>query len=469
MKKGFTLMELMVYMAIVGIIVVVAGQAFSNSTRFRVRTQNMLKATQEVENVASSFKADVSQMGAKSSKEATIVNGEDKFYGVCSAGAVNCIPKDVYMSEAGAALSSGSVGSSSSNEDLSSFRLSASNDQSDLTFRRVRYGTDGKYQAVEEIRWFVDGEKTLKRSCRTVTGTSDEGGCPREDDAAKVVASAVTMATGVNLFKVYPGIPTVKSDASGNLVEQLFPDENTSVFKLIALDIGDNIQEPGGISAGGTDVTITGFARNYDVAEGEIDVNGSLRNEIYVALNTPEADTWSECKSFTLQPGIEYEISFSMTYGNENNSMLLFVAGRDHMSIGFRKKADGSKHPKINDFLFYPPTNDDSQGKRTMRFTVSEQIEDVCLAFTFSTYSPLAGTGSVTISNLKLRKIAGSSYTFGEGSSLKVIDKRNVKAFKLRLQIGRGGKNDPTDNKDKPGETGEIELVVPTPSNGIGI
>ena len=50
-KSGFTLMELLVYMAIVGIVVVIAGEAFSNSTKFRIRTDNMIKATQEAENV----------------------------------------------------------------------------------------------------------------------------------------------------------------------------------------------------------------------------------------------------------------------------------------------------------------------------------------------------------------------------------------------------------------------------------
>ena len=40
-KSGFTLMELLVYIAIVGIVVIVAGQAFSNSTKMRVRTQSM--------------------------------------------------------------------------------------------------------------------------------------------------------------------------------------------------------------------------------------------------------------------------------------------------------------------------------------------------------------------------------------------------------------------------------------------
>ena len=71
-KSGFTLMELLVYMAIVGIIVVIAGEAFSNSTKFRVRTDNMIKSTQEAENVGMLFKADVEQMGTKSSKELVI-------------------------------------------------------------------------------------------------------------------------------------------------------------------------------------------------------------------------------------------------------------------------------------------------------------------------------------------------------------------------------------------------------------
>ena len=50
-KSGFTLMELMVYIAILSIVVLIAGQAFTDSTRFRIRTQNMLKATQVAENV----------------------------------------------------------------------------------------------------------------------------------------------------------------------------------------------------------------------------------------------------------------------------------------------------------------------------------------------------------------------------------------------------------------------------------
>ena len=81
-KSGFTLMELLVYMGIVGIVVVIAGEAFSNSTKFRIRTDNMIKATQEAESVAMLFKEDVAQMGSKNSKEGRCSpNGREKFIG----------------------------------------------------------------------------------------------------------------------------------------------------------------------------------------------------------------------------------------------------------------------------------------------------------------------------------------------------------------------------------------------------
>ena len=79
-KRGFTLMELMVYIAILGIVVLIAGQAFTDSTRFRIRTQNMLKATQVAENIGTLFKSDVAQMGAKSSKERNTSANTDSFY-----------------------------------------------------------------------------------------------------------------------------------------------------------------------------------------------------------------------------------------------------------------------------------------------------------------------------------------------------------------------------------------------------
>ena len=70
-------MELMVYIAILGVIVLIAGNAFSDSTRFRIRTQNMLKANEVATAAASMFVEDISQTGAKSYKTAGDINTPD--------------------------------------------------------------------------------------------------------------------------------------------------------------------------------------------------------------------------------------------------------------------------------------------------------------------------------------------------------------------------------------------------------
>ena len=143
-----------------------------------------------------------------------------------------------------------------------------------------------------------------------------------------------------------------------------------------------------------------GFVQNY--ANGLINDASVVRNELYVAANTGAGGEWNDqCRKFTLEAGIEYEISFALAYPNdESDGAQLFVPGRDHMAVGFRN--NGALVQNLDDFLFYPPTSTNSQGYRVMRFTVPQQIENVCMAFTFSTYSHLAGAGSVVISNLKL-------------------------------------------------------------------
>ena len=455
MKKGFTLMELMVYMAIVGIIVVVAGQAFSNSTKFRVRTQNMLKATQEAENVASLFKADVSQMGAKSAKEETGATGaEDTFekYTSCTAGQVDCI----YMNPNAA---------DAADQDYSSYKIESAGggNYDKLTIRRLRYDNQGHYQAIEQVVWDVT-DKTLKRSC-SILRQKDSYTLP-DDDPCKEGAGAVDMATGVEKFKVYPGIPTIRSDAAAAVhqEETIFPPGGAEAFSLLPRPTAGDYVAPTSVTAGGSSVTITGFASNYNTASGQIVVDGKNVTELYVATNEDHgADpSWADyCYKVSLEKGIEYEISFSMVHVSVADGMQLFVAGRDHMAVGFRN-TDGTKPASTEDFLFYPPTNEDSQGARTMRFSVPANLEEVCMAFTFSTYSPVASTGSITISKLKLRQVAGSNYVFDKSMSISTVDKKHVKALMLELQIGRGGKN------GHEGETGEATIVIPTPSNGIG-
>ena len=450
-KSGFTLMELLVYMAIVGIVVVIAGEAFSNSTKFRIRTDNMIKATQEAENVATLFKADVEQMGVKSSKEASGAAGaSDEFL---SSGTV----QDVYMKATDA---------DAANVDFSSYNLTAGSIYDELVFRRARFDDAGKFVAVEEVGWFVkENTDTLKRYCRTISGTGDNDFCPSGKDVAAAKNDAVAMANGVKKFLVTPAMPGVKSGS----VAQVFPyctaEPCTKTFRMVVRHgdgdyIGLNAASDGTFKS----VNLTGFVSNYDNNTGSVFGGSPRKNQVFAIGNSEGAGSWAaRCSEagnhFTLEKNIQYELSFSMKSNADKSRM--FVPGTDHMAVGFRTQ-DGAKPAGIDDFVFFPPTTEQSAGTRTMRFTVSDKIENVCIAFTFACFSPLVSKGKITISDLVLKKVETANYSFNYADSKEfpIKDREKVKAFKLELQVSRGEKNGAS------GETGIAELVVPTPSNG---
>ena len=137
-KSGFTLIELLVYMGIVGIIVVIAGEAFSNSTKFRIRTDNMIRATQEAENVGTLFREDAAQMGAKASVDvsATTDKGSDKFVDPTSPY-ISDIDRQLYRTIYDSVYMDPDT-VLPHNRDSSSFLISTTNGFSDLRLRRVR-------------------------------------------------------------------------------------------------------------------------------------------------------------------------------------------------------------------------------------------------------------------------------------------------------------------------------------------
>ncbi len=458
-KNGFTLMELMVYMAILGIIVIVAGRAFSDSTKFRVRTQNILEATQEAENVATIFKADVAQLGAKSSKEAgAAVNGIE------AGDNFSNIYNDVYRDAA--------------NGDFSSFLITSSSGQSDLTFRRVRYGEDGSYRAVEEINWFVDANKVLKRSCRTINNLTPpvdvDVMCP-EGSAQDARDNAVRIATNVDEFKVTAASPA--ADA-GNAGQQIFPTPGNE-FRLIPRTGGEHFfnfkSENSALEEKGADsvIALSQFYTNYDNANGEFKAEPN-RNQVF-AVNSadyPGPGLWSDyCENrglITFQAGHTYEISFEVPFismsPDPNVPLQAFVPGVDHMSVGLRGSdgeylRDSTVSPPrrlMDDFLFFPPYNAQGSGKRYMRFTTPVNATG-CLALTFACYSPKASQATIQIKNLKVSEISGQNYMFDDAfdPETHADEKQYIKALQLKLQITRGA-----------GETSEIEMVVHTPSNG---
>ena len=447
-KRGFTLMELMVYIAIVGIVVIVAGQAFSNSTKMRVRTQSMLKASEVAENVAALFKQDVAQTGAKSSMEAGVADG-----GASYGNKFGTISDSIYMHP-----------KDDTNPDLidsSSYQITTDdNGQSNLIMRRVRYSEQGYYQAIEEVNWFVDHDKIM-RSCRTVEGTAS-------DDCAKVTAAvahenAVEMAEDVETFTVEAAAPRVSVEDV-----QEFPPDDGSEFRLVPrTGLGQYVMftsanTSGELNKGGAAVVLSQFFSNYSLS-GEAILGESERkvNQAFAIKNETEADTWNNlCTkygSLTLDKNFEYEISFQMEWEEDNSR--LFVPGEDHMSVGFRDigtgdiPRDDAGKKLLDDFHFFPPVTANGNGTRTMRFMPPKDISNVCMAFTFACYSPLVSQGKVTIKNLRLRKVPGASYEFN-GSDIDANDRQNVKAMRLTLSVKKNG------------EEGAVSVVVWTPSNG---
>ncbi len=449
-RRGMTLMELLVYMAIVGIVVVVAGSAFTNSTKMRVRTQGMLQANQIAANIGTVIKDDVAQMGAKSSKEYTGAMESDGFSEVYS---------DVYMNP---------DATEASERDSSSFSITLDDDdQQVFTFRRLSYDEEGRYRSTEEVRWFLE-EETLKRSCWTVMFRV--GATVSEDDpCAKMKAEEaipVTIAENVTHFQVIAGKPNVTVE---NI--QMFPNHSGNEFMLVPR-YGENFYHLLEANNQGSSTELSGFANNYDmganrVQESANDPERVERNQLFVAeYENPFTLTPTSWKSvcnmdankFTFVPNTTYEISFELPSTSRNNKMGMFIPDKDALSIGFRD-ASGNRPSQIQDFSFFPPVAEVYTAKqRSMRFSVGETVSDVCMVITFASLSPVATMGSITVENLKLTKVASSNYTFdptwNSESVANIQDKKNVKAFKIDIGVSVGS------------EKGSVEQLILVPSNG---
>ena len=430
-KGGFTLMELLVYMALVGVIVVIAGQVFSDSTKFRVRSEGMIKSNAIASDVSFFMLDDIGQTGAKSTKEA-----DDSF----------SMRDSLYMDPTVAS------------KDSSSFRISKSCNTCNtdtLTVRRVRYDDDGHFKAVEQVQWFTVGKK-LFRSCRIVPNTSSTASTDCPDESADY--EPVEVADHIDTFKVIPAKPRVLSTEtkSAAALSYLLPSTDASVkeFRLVPR-YGEGNFELVSVTppAGGTSVTLSGFVANYDFDINEPITTGQKANQVFVAASDGIAGTWKTlCKKVTLEPQVEYEISFVAPYVESNSRM--FCPGRDYAAVGFRTQ-DGAMIAGLDDFNFFMPASSNENSERKFRFTVKTQATDVCMAFTFASYSPVAATGQLSLSDVALKKVESSNFDFEEENyTPRVEDKKNVKALLLKVVAKRHG------------EGSSIRQVIPIPSNG---
>lgn len=424
MKKGFTLIELMVYVALLGVIIVVAGRVYSDSTKFRLRTQNMLKATEEANRAASLIQEDLSSMGSKSWK--VLGAGIDSFY----------VETSVYLDPDNA---------TEANKDSSSYVLTRSGDGKDsIAFRRVEYHANGSFSSVQEIAWFLRGN-TLWRSCQTLKGAATTA-CPNDANPPRVI-----MAENVDMFSLTPGTPGAGPDT-------LFPSTPGDGFRLIKRFGGNFVnaiidpEEPGGSS-----VTISGLAHNYDYVADAPDSSNNVANEIYVGTKTSNAGDWgSLCFEFTFKPKTPYLIKMNIPFvTSKTNNIKMFRPNHDHMAIGLRKKT-GVPIASIPDYVLYPSFSSTSKPERSVEMMFADTTK-ACLAFTFALYSPLLANSAIQIDDFTVLELSNRSYQFGTNPSDNVTvlaQKKNVKAFKLQLKVINRG------------ESGEVESLIPVLNNG---
>lgn len=412
-KMGFTLMELLVYMGIATIVVLIAGQAFSDSAKMRVRTQSMMEANELAESVGALIRDDVAQMGAKSSISS---NNESAFN------------SNVYIDVGGGDFSSYEIVPNKNGSGLD-----------ELKFLKMTYGNDGAYRSVEEILWYAQNDHKLYRSCKTIDGTAS-------DDCPSGGAQEIEMADGIDKFVVQPAQPNVDAGL-------IFP--NDGEFRLISYMGGDNyVRVNTNPNNGGPNVTITDFATNYNEAHN-IPEN-PIKHLLFVGAAGDVNNDWSSCESFTVKPDSIYEVSFSMT--NHADAARMFRPGKDHMAIGLRRSNKGpfEKFEDLDDFMIYPPQSDAGNMERTIQFSTKQKDDEemtACLAFMFVFYAPTANMGSFTISDLKLRQV-GSAYSFSDAFVPSPAEKKDVRALRINLVVKKNG------------ESGSSAVVVPIPSNG---
>jgi len=425
MKKAFTLIELLVYMVIMSFIIIVAGRAFSDSTSMRVRTQNMTKATEEVNNMAAILKEDISQLGAKSWK---VNNTTDNF----------AVAEKVYYNLP---------------TDSSSYDLTNSGNFHKFIFHKVHYKDDGICGAVLKITWGVNAtDSLLYRKCEQINDTK----CPKPPEISKdECPDSLAMATGVEVFTLLPSKPVKDS--------LLFPSTVQPTFKLIDRaangNNGDYIKLNSDITYNGNIATISGFTRNTNNTSSD-----KKRHQIFVG--DQNATNYTACKKFDFKKDMVYAIQFKTPISkNEDtdvpDSMAFFKPGSDHIAVSLINSADWKKVPKTADFMFWPPQTTDSEKQNLyhyMEFSVPSNALNTCVAFEISFYPPsIAYKGALKIENFEVMQKNDKAYSFDVNySPTTVADKKNVKAFRLDLKVKRRS------------EIGSIEkMVIATPNNGI--
>ncbi|MDR1813005.1 MAG: type II secretion system GspH family protein [Candidatus Fibromonas sp.] len=447
-KSGFTLIELLVYMAIMGFIIVVAGRVFSDATGMRVRSQNMIKTSEQVGNVANLITEDISQTGVKtwaySSASSYVIDTE----------------KGVYISPADSSSFILSRGAVAVEKGACNGIIKENTDFDEIVFRKAEF--ENNIPKVLEIGWKVNNQCELYRRCIT-------NGPPNSECTAE--GQPVLIAKNIRKFSFYasaPGAPPKSGSSVGGLSQDtIFPIGSNTGFRLIS---------PGGTGEAQTISANPGqnntVASVYGSSVMNVDESGvpsgiatsHKYGELYLAPVT--GSNIEHCHKVPIREGETWAVEFNMPFpsggeiSKQDSNLTQFLPGKDHIAVGLRYSDETSTGDRFsNDVLFYPPQDNaaDHSVRYAEFFAKADPAggKEVCVALTLSFYSPLASEGIYHFSNFKVYRKPTGAYHFvkkesgypedfareyaTEVDANKLNHKKNVKAFELLLEIDQNG------------------------------
>lgn len=392
-QEGFTLLELLVYIAISSIVVVIAGQVWIEFTKSSKRTSDRMDAYQDMEQALFYLDEDISRAGSKSN----------------SRGQGMQMVTDVLMD--------------ASSQDSSSISFVNGTDSTDeLYFKAAVFSADSSlYEGYDSVYYTVNEDKELIRTSVFV----DLDGTPGSALTQVIMDSIVVFDLEFGVYSSEGG-----AMASLGVIDSMHED------RLEWLDFWT--------SAAGPDNTPNLTSRVQD-GIGFVDVtnldygdNTLADTNMFAVQNSANTNR----KQFNdngngIEAGKTYKVSFS-TIADED-FVDNFDMTKDSLSLVIRKlSTDYAPMDGVPEQFFYPGV----AGKkydREFQFTSSVTEANPSVYFRFNLKSDLSA-GTISLGPLTMEEVNSGTYSFLSdfNDADSVMYKQNTRSMTLRLKVDHG-------------------------------